>query len=94
MNPDGSEPEGPKILAVWTEEHGYHIDSMTGHFSDPAQWGEALADIAVHLANAATQRRNLRVRGKKQAVSVEHYLKRLRQGFEDRIENPPTWTGI
>lgn len=93
MNPDGSEPHGKKILTVWTEEHGYHIDSMTGHFADPADWGEALADVAIHVSNTATQGDNLRVtiNGKQEVVTVKHYLKRLREGFKDRLEDPPAW---
>ncbi len=93
MNSDGSEPHGKKILTVWTEEHGYHIDSMTGHLSDPAEWGEVLADVALHVANVTTQGGALRVEidGKQEVVTVEHYLKRLRDGFEDRIEDPPAW---
>ncbi len=98
MNADGSEPDGKKILTVWREDtetsRGFHIDSNTGAFHDPAEWGEALADIALHLAHSATEKGNLYLEdqdGKHVPITIEHFLKRLQEGFRDRLEDPPDY---
>lgn len=40
MNPDGTEPDSPKILEVWKLDQGaFHIDSRTGYIPDSLRLG-------------------------------------------------------
>lgn len=94
MNADGSEPEGKKIITVWSEGDGLHIDSRTLTFHDPAEWGEVLADVALHLAHASHDAELMVQEDEGSSmvrVEVDAFLERLHEGFKDRLEDPPDY---
>ena len=98
MDKDGTDPEGTKILTVWTAPNGgFHIDSLTTELADPTEWGKALADVALHLANTALRAGLVVIDSDENPedgveVQAEQFLTRLMGGLEERLENPPRYT--
>lgn len=68
-----------ELLRVWVAGGGQHISLATGLWSDPANWGIMLVDLAKHIANAYTQ-----------AEGMDHsaVLRRLREGFDAEWKSP------
>lgn len=44
-----------ELLRVWAAGGKQHVSLATGLWSDPANWGIMLVDLAKHIANAYTQ---------------------------------------
>jgi hypothetical protein len=74
-----TDPRARELIRVWAAHGEQHISIATGLWDDPATWGIALADLAVHVANAY-QLTNGRNRG--------DALARIRSGFDAEWEHP------
>ncbi|MFB3906725.1 MAG: DUF5076 domain-containing protein [Acidobacteriota bacterium] len=77
--PAANDARAIELLRVWVAGGKQHVSLATGLWSDPANWGIMLVDLAKHIANAYQQ-----------TEGIEHAaaLRRLREGFDAEWGTP------
>ena len=68
-----------ELLRVWAAGGRQHVSLATGLWSDPANWGIMLVDLARHIADVYSQTKG---------TSRGAVLQRLREGFDAEWETP------
>lgn len=53
--PAAADPRAIEMLRVWASNGLQHVSINPGLWSDPANWGMMLVDLAKHIANAYEQ---------------------------------------
>lgn len=77
-----AEAEAMELLRVWVEGDSLQCTLQADAFDDPGVWGEVLADVVRHIANALTQ----------EGTPVESIAERIREVFVEEMRsstNPP-----
>ncbi len=74
--PDAGESPSVEVLRAWFIGNVLHCSLDVEVFEDPAAWGEVLADLARHVANAVQEKDG------RDAVAI---LKTIRETFAQEL---------
>jgi hypothetical protein len=72
-----TEGEAVELLCVWFEEETLQCVVQANAFDDAGAWGEILADVVRHLANAMQS----------EETTAEQTIKRIREVFEGELRS-------
>jgi len=77
-------PGSVEVLRAWIVEEALHCSLDAGAFADAATWGEVLADVARHVAEALQEQ---------QGTAPGQVLEQIRVAFEAALRAPVEGAG-